>query len=274
MLVQYIVPHHLFSRVASKVMNIKTPLIRTCIIKWFIKRYGVDLSLAVREKPEQYTSFNDFFTRQLKANVRPMAKDKNILLSPVDGYVSVIAQAQQKKLIQAKGAEYSLENFLGNDKKLCDTFSSAQYATLYLAPKDYHCVHMPIDGQLKQTIYVPGRLFSVNLSTSKHVPGLFARNERLICEFETKQGPMLIIFVGAMIVAGINTVWGGQEIPADIKKITYKNYTNKHYQQGDKIGHFNVGSTIILMMASEKVRFLDYSQRNICFGATIADIDI
>lgn len=272
-LLQYLLPHHIISRVAARFMNTRIVFIKNKVITWFVKRYQVDLSLAKTENINDFATFNGFFTRQLKSELRPIDTQPSAVICPVDGYVSTLGQVSNETLLQAKGIDYSLATLLADNDYLQKRFSQSYYATFYLSPRDYHCVHMPFDGVLKRTIYVPGRLFSVNLLTANHVPGLFTRNERLICEFETSEGPMLVIFVGAMIVAGIYTVWGGQEAPCAGKTVQEKVFDDGvFYKKGDKIGHFNVGSTIIFMMKTEHLSWKVKNESHVCFGAGLGEL--
>lgn len=266
---QYLIPHHLFSRALASLMLCRFKPLKNGLIRWFIKRFGVNMSEALRERPEDYTDFNDFFTRQLKPGLRPFEKKDKVLISPADGFVSESGDVCDGQLYQAKGVSYSLEHLLANDQALKKQVSQGSYFTIYLSPKDYHCVHMPIDGQLKKTTYVPGRLFSVNLTTANHVPDLFARNERLICEFDTQHGTMILIFVGAMIVSGIVTEWSGKVTPRSPKTLETKTYEHgPRFSCGDKIGHFNVGSTVIVL--TEKPFEVLHHAGNIKLGQSIA----
>ncbi|PIQ42890.1 MAG: phosphatidylserine decarboxylase [Gammaproteobacteria bacterium CG11_big_fil_rev_8_21_14_0_20_46_22] len=268
-LTQYLFPHHLFSRFLASLMLCRFKPLKNGLIRWFIKRFGVNMNEALREKPEDYTDFNDFFTRALKPGLRPFEKNANALISPADGFISESGDVWQGQLFQAKGVNYSLKSLLANDNELEKQLSQGSYFTIYLSPRDYHCVHMPIDGRLKKTMYVPGRLFSVNLMTANHVPGLFARNERLVCEFDTEQGNMTLIFVGAMIVSGIVTQWSGKVTPRSPKQIEAKVYDDgPRFSCGDKIGHFNVGSTVIVL--TEKRFEMLHHQGNIKLGQSIA----
>lgn len=247
-LLQYAMPQHFFSRTIASLMLCRQKIVKNAVIRWFVKRYEVDLSEAQRENVEDYTDFNDFFTRALKPGLRPIQQENNGLVSPVDGFVSESGKITAGQLLQAKGVNYSLDALIAGDNEWKKRYESGGFCTFYLSPKDYHCVHMPIDGTLCKMTYVPGKLFSVNLLTAEHVPGLFSKNERLICEFETSHGRMLVIFVGAVIVSGIYTEWAGQITPRKDQSVESTVYQNgASYQCGDKIGHFNVGSTIILL---------------------------
>lgn len=247
---QHLLPQHLLSRLAGKLAEsklLKKPLIRT-----FIKRYKVDLSQAVIQDIDKFKNFNAFFTRELLADARPLANIQGAIVCPADGAVSQIGNISENKLLQAKGRYYSCEDLLGGDKKIAALFQEGSFATIYLSPRDYHRVHMPLKGTLLKTIYLPGRLFSVNQISAKSVPNLFARNERLVCLFETEVGSMALILVGAMIVAGIDTVWSGQVCPApDSPEVHSIDYSNHHpaieLPAGAEMGRFRLGSTAIVL---------------------------
>lgn len=222
------------------------------MIRTFVKRYGVDLSIAQYENINDYPTFNDFFIRKLKPHIRPIAKENNAVISPVDGTVSQIGNIQENILFQAKSFYFSLASLLGNTLHIAHLFQHGTYATFYLAPKDYHRVHMPIDGRLTKTIFIPGKLFSVNPYNTQHVPELFARNERLVCLFDTKIGPMAIILVGAMIVGSINTAW--QTAPHIHPKITEQSFAHEVFlKKGDELGYFKVGSTVITLFPANAI---------------------
>jgi phosphatidylserine decarboxylase len=248
-----VLPHHFLSRIVYYLTRIKGPLNKP-VIRWFIRKYKVDMADAVIEDIGHYPNFNEFFVRALKPVARPLAMQENAIISPVDGTVSECGNIMNDYLIQAKGHFYSVEDLLGGDKILAKMFSGGRFATLYLAPYNYHRIHMPIAGRLKQMIHVPGRLFSVAPWTVRQVPRLFARNERLICLFSTPSGPLAMILVGAMNVAAIETVWSGLVTPPMGKKISEYDYshTAKDYVKGAEMGRFNMGSTVILL-TTEKV---------------------
>mgnify|MGYP003124183137 FL=1 len=196
-LLQYPLPQHALSRLTGKFAQCDNPWVKDTLIKAFIKRFKVDMSQALEPDPTAYATFNDFFTRALKADARPLGEG---LLSPADGTLSQFGRLTTAgKLVQAKGHTFSVQTLLGGDKALADEFLNGSFATVYLSPSDYHRVHMPVTGTLREMIYVPGRLFSVNQATANYVPGLFARNERLVCIFDTEHGPMAMVLVGAMI---------------------------------------------------------------------------
>jgi len=206
---QHVVPQHLLSRLVGWVARSEIPWIKTTFINRFIQHFGVDLSEAEIGDPDRFENFNAFFTRALKDGARPIADGERVLACPADGTVSQLGPLRGGDLFQAKGHHYSAFELLGGDGALAAEFQNGHFATVYLSPKDYHRVHMPFTGTLRETCYVPGRLFSVNQTTTERVPRLFARNERLVCVFDTEVGPMAVVLVGAMIVAGIETVFAG-----------------------------------------------------------------
>ncbi|HDY91191.1 MAG TPA: phosphatidylserine decarboxylase, partial [Pseudoalteromonas sp.] len=200
-------PKHFISRVVGKLAAAKAGALTTTLIKLFIKQYKVDMSEAQYPDPAHYKSFNEFFTRPLKDGMRPLIEDSNIITQPVDGAISQLGDIVDGQLIQAKGHDYSLQALLGGSQDDTTPFLGGKFATIYLAPKDYHRIHMPIDGTLSKMVYVPGDLFSVNPLTAQNVPNLFARNERVVAIFETEIGPLAMVLVGATIVASIETIW-------------------------------------------------------------------
>ena len=214
---------------------------------------------AVIEEPTRYPSFNAFFTRALKPDVRPIHPDPMRIVCPADGAVSQLGVIDHGRVFQAKGHSYSLTTLLGGDSTVAEPFINGRYATIYLSPKDYHRVHMPIEGRLREMIYVPGQLFSVNDATVREVPNLFARNERLVALFDTPAGPMAMILVGAMIVASIETVWAGQIAPPPrtIKRTSYlpKESTPVVLAKGDEMGRFKLGSTVILLFGDNAINW-------------------
>jgi len=206
------------------------------------------MTIAERSTPEDYVTFNDFFTRKLRPNTRPIAKEQETIISPIDGTISQIGNIQENTIIQAKGISYSLETLLVN-KDYLELFKNGNFATLYLSPKDYHRIHLPIAGILQEMTYVPGRLFSVNPATADTIQNLFARNERAINIFKTEIGTMAVIMVGAMLVASINTAWGGKITPNNNKTIRSWQYDSQQIEmhRGMEIGYFELGSTVILL---------------------------
>lgn len=246
-------PHYLFPKkaltaFAGLLANVQTPCVKNYIIEQFIKTYAVDMSEAKEANPRNYASFNDFFIRPLKPGCRPIATAD--LVSPVDGCISEIGNIQSGQLLQAKGRYYSVEDLLACDSPISTQFNNGRFATLYLSPKDYHRVHMPIQGMLKQTIHIPGRLFSVQPLTTRLIPQLFARNERLVVFFNTSVGLMAMVLVGATIVGSIGTSWQGDLLRSHEKQFT--DYTRNQVkplmlQQGAEMGYFKLGSTVILL---------------------------
>jgi phosphatidylserine decarboxylase len=268
---QHLCPQIFLTRLLSYVMNCAKPLwLKNSLIHWLIRRYKIDMSLAANPNIETYPTFNDFFIRALKPECRPLAPTG--LLSPVDACISQIGSIHGEQLIQAKGISYTLSDLLAQQTDLVEKFRNGLFTTLYLAPKDYHRVHMPITGKLLQTIYVPGQLFSVNQITAENVVNLFARNERLICEFETEIGNVVMIFVGALFVAGIHTTWAG-DIQRS-KEIVTTDYRDKSIvlERGAEVGYFKFGSTVILLLPAGKVEWEKSLQANqaIVMGQAIA----
>ena len=258
---QYVLPHHLISRGAGLLAECKVPAIKNPFTNWFVKQYNVDMSEAQEENPEAYACFNDFFTRPLKEGMRPLADDKNAVVCPADGAISQLGDIQYSQVFQAKGHDYSLTELVGGDPELAREFDDGTFATVYLSPKDYHRVHMPLTGTLRKMIHVPGRLFSVNQTTAENVPRLFARNERAVCIFDTEKGPMAVILVGAMIVASIETVWAGLVTPHKRKVQTF-DYTPESIQpvvleRGAEMGRFKLGSTAIVLFGKDKVKWAE-----------------
>lgn len=257
---QYLIPQHLLSRLAGKLADSEVPWIKNPFINWFRKRYGVDMSEALDPEPEHYPSFNAFFTRALRPGIRPIDTAPNSVASPADGVISQLGKIEGDRIFQAKGQTYSALELLGGDPELAALFADGEFATIYLSPKDYHRVHMPVDGKLLRTIYVPGDLFSVNQTTAANVPRLFARNERLVCLFETPFGPMAQVLVGAMIVASIETVWSGQEAPP-LRRISTTHFDRTpaviELAKGAEMGRFKLGSTAILLFPKGRLQWRD-----------------
>ena len=251
---QYLIPQHALSRLLGKLAEGR--MLKNMLISLFIKRYGVDLSEAEISDPKQFNNFNHFFTRALAANARPLAQEEGAVLCPADGSISEIGDIEENRILQAKGRHYTVAQLLA-DEDAAKTFHDGNFATVYLAPRDYHRVHMPMEGKLLQTTYVPGKLFSVNRVTANSVPNLFARNERLVCLFDTPAGKMALVLVGAMIVAGIETVWSGQVCPAPSRVVNRTNYEQAspavQLARGVEMGRFKLGSTVIVLFEPGKV---------------------
>ncbi|MBV9576222.1 MAG: phosphatidylserine decarboxylase [Gammaproteobacteria bacterium] len=243
---QYILPQHLLSFLMGQLAEIRLPWLKNYFIRRFIKKYHLNLEEALDPNFKNYPCFNDFFIRRLKPTARPLAQDEHAIVSPVDGTIAEMGTIRQNQLTQAKHLYFTLDTLLANDKDSMSLFTNGNYATFYLAPHDYHRVHMPLSGHLIKTIYVPGRLFSVNRMTSEIIPNLYGRNERLITLYQTAIGPTAVILVGAMIVGNIQTVWAKHPIR------THQIHTTHHPQdifleKGMELGHFKLGSTVILL---------------------------
>jgi phosphatidylserine decarboxylase len=254
---QNFVPHHLLSRLAGWIANCKQPRIKNSLIKYFIHHYGVDMSLALQEDPEYYQSFNDFFTRALKPEKRMITADPRAIASPVDGSISEIGSICKGQVIRAKQVDYNLQALLGGSNALASQFEGGNFVTFYLAPKDYHRVHSPCDGELSEMIYVPGRLFSVNPKTAERFPQLFVQNERIITLFQTLAGPMVVVLIGAMLVGSMSTVWEGVITPAAAQIIRHWHYNKNSVllTKGQELGHFQMGSTVIVLFSANRVRW-------------------
>lgn len=258
---QYAMPKHFISRMVGKLAAAKAGGLTTALIKLFIKQYKIDMSEAKYPDPAHYKTFNEFFTRPLKEGIRPLAEEKDIIAHPVDGAISQLGDVVDGQIIQAKGHDYSLQALLGGNEDDTVPFLGGKFATIYLAPKDYHRIHMPIDGTLSKMIYVPGDLFSVNPLTAQNVPNLFARNERVVAIFETDIGPLAMVLVGATIVASIETIWAGTVSPPAGKDVFSWNYPTKGdnaitLKKGEEMGRFKLGSTVILAWGANQAEFL------------------
>ena len=253
-LLQHLLPQHLLSRLVGRLAECRTPWVKNLFINWFRQRYQVDMSQALQPDPEAYEHFNAFFTRALKPDARPLDNTPGAILSPADGAISQLGPIEQGRIFQAKGRSYSLNTLLGGDAARAQPFINGQFATIYLSPRDYHRVHMPIAGTLRESIYIPGDLYSVNQVTAAGVDNLFARNERLVAIFDTELGPMAMVLVGAMIVAGIETVWNGQVAPLPRQPLVLDaapGRTPVQLAAGEEMGRFKLGSTVILLFGPE-----------------------
>ncbi|TMP14059.1 phosphatidylserine decarboxylase [Pseudoalteromonas sp. S2721] len=254
-------PKHFISRMVGKLAAAKAGGLTTALIKLFIKQYKIDMSEAKYPDPAHYKTFNEFFTRPLKEGIRPLAEDSDIIAHPVDGAISQLGDVVDGQIIQAKGHDYSLQALLGGKEEDTAPFLGGKFATIYLAPKDYHRIHMPVDGTLSKMIYVPGDLFSVNPLTAQNVPNLFARNERVVAIFETEIGPLAMVLVGATIVASIETIWAGTVTPPAGKDVFSWNYPTTGdnaitLKKGEEMGRFKLGSTVILAWGANQAEFL------------------
>lgn len=270
---QYVMPQHLMTNLAGCLATIRTPGIKNWMIRKFILDYQIDITDAAPSDMNAYACFSDFFIRQLRPGLRPVSHEPNSIASPADGTIAQAGIINENQLLQAKGIYFTLEGLLGNDINAVSAFKNGSYATIYLAPHNYHRVHMPVTGQLIKTIYVPGKLFSVNKMTSSLIPNLYARNERLVCLFDTEAGPMAVILVGAMIVGSIKTVW--MDAPVRGKQIMTSTPDRAiSLNKGDELGHFTLGSTVILLFGQDKVNWLSdlESGKNLNYGENIGSI--
>lgn len=246
---QSLVPQHQLSRVVGKLAESENLLVKTAVIQAFKSKYGIDLSIAQQADALKYKSFNEFFTRALKDGVRVVDNAQDSIVSPADGAISQIGSIDDGEVFQAKGQSFSVEKLIG-DPQLAQPFKHGQFATVYLSPRDYHRVHMPLTGRLTETLYIPGELFSVNQVTAENIPGLFARNERMVCLFDTELGRMAVVLVGAMIVAGIETVVTGKVKPTGRLEL---NHHGVVLEKGDELGRFYLGSTAIVLFEKDKM---------------------
>jgi phosphatidylserine decarboxylase len=244
---QYLLPKHLLTVFAGLIASARAGRLTHSLIRWFVKRYGVDMAEAAQPDPTRYASFNDFFTRALRDGARPLASADWIC--PVDGAISQCGVIEHDRLFQAKGHHYTVDALLGGDSQQAAQFMGGRFATLYLSPRDYHRIHMPCDARLIAMTHVPGTLYSVNPDTARAIPGLFARNERVVCRFDTAQGPMVMVLVGATIVGSMATVWHGTvnpPRPGTLRRWRYEQ-TPIDLKQGEEMGRFMLGSTVIML---------------------------
>ena len=252
---QYPLPQHGLSRITHWLTRIRSPAIKDWGIRDFVRRFGVDMSEAAEPDIRAYPTFNAFFTRSLRAGARPVAMEADAVASPVDGAVSQMGAIEDGRIFQAKGRWFSTLELLGGDEASAALFRDGSYTTLYLSPKDYHRIHMPVSGSLYRMLHIPGRLFSVNPPTTRAVPRLFARNERVACLFDTELGPMALVMVGAMNVASIETVWAGEITPPQRRSVRTWEYKEGEVRlaKGAEAGRFNMGSTVILLFAKDRI---------------------
>lgn len=258
---QYFLPHHALSRIVLMATRCEWPAWKNLLINIIRKHFGISLDEAKLHSLDDFPSFNHFFTRELRADARPLAEDA-ALISPVDGCISQIGPITGGRVFQAKGQSFDVLELLGGDSKTAEVFQDGQFTTLYLSPRDYHRIHMPISGTLKRTTYIPGRLFSVAPHTVRTVPRLFARNERLACIFDTEAGPMAMVAVGALFVSCIETVWSGVETPPHGYGVRIRDYPKSgnaavKLKRGEEMGRFNMGSTVILLFGKDRVEWLE-----------------
>lgn len=248
---QKVVPQHRLSRVVGKIAASENPIIKTAVIAAFKTKYGIDMSIAEQTNALKFKSFNDFFTRGLRTGVRAVDADSTAIVSPADGAISQLGKIENGDVFQAKGQKFTVENLIA-DPQLAEPFKNGEFATVYLSPRDYHRVHMPFAGTLTETLYVPGELFSVNQATAENIPGLFARNERMVCLFDTELGRMAVVLVGAMIVAGIETVATGKVKPSGRIEL---NQHNLFLEKGAELGRFYLGSTAVILFEENKMQW-------------------
>lgn len=263
-ILQYLLPKQAITALAGKLANLKGGATTTKVIAWFVQRYQVNMAEAANPDISSYATFNDFFTRPLKANTRPLANAD--FICPVDGAISQFGNIEQDQIFQAKNHNYTSLTLLAGNQALANKFQNGHFACLYLSPKDYHRIHMPCDGILKSMAYVPGDLFSVNPNTAANVPNLFARNERVVCEFESAQhGTFVMVLVGATIVGSMATVWHQDNTgapnkvinPPRSKNVRNWNYADKNIvlKQGDEMGRFLLGSTVVMLFEKDVLQF-------------------
>ncbi|SHM41920.1 phosphatidylserine decarboxylase [Rhizobacter sp. OV335] len=252
---QYLLPKQALTLLAGRIASARAGSSTTRLIRWFVKRYGVDMAEAADPDIAAYPSFNEFFTRALKPGARPIAQAD--LICPVDGAISQFGRIERDQIFQAKGHRYSTTAMVGGDAALAKQFDDGHFATLYLSPRDYHRIHMPCDGRLRRMIHVPGALFSVNPTTARGVPGLFARNERVVCVFDGPRGPFVLALVGATIVGSMSTVWHGVVNPPRAGLLREWRYDDAPVtlKQGDEMGRFLLGSTVVMLFPAGPLAF-------------------
>jgi len=273
--VQHLLPQHLLSALMYRVARWRWRPFRDVLIGWFVRHYRVDMSLAAEPDPKSYPSFNAFFTRALRPGARPLAADPETLLCPADGALSQMGEIRDGFLFQAKGHSYTALDLLGGDAREAASFAGGAFATIYLSPRDYHRVHMPLEGVLTAMTHIPGRLFSVNAVTARAVPGLFARNERVVCLFDTSVGPMALILVGAIFVGSMETVWAGQVTPP-LQGGRRPAAGAVRLGRGEEMGRFNMGSTVILLLPQGAVTVdpgLKYGDP-LCMGQALGRLNL
>ncbi|HEY2977328.1 MAG TPA: archaetidylserine decarboxylase [Burkholderiaceae bacterium] len=252
---QYVLPKQALTALMGRMASAEAGALTTATIRWFVRRYGVNMSEAADPDSAHYRTFNDFFTRALKPGARPLAGAD--LICPVDGSASQFGNIERDQILQAKGHHYSTTALLAGDAELAARFDNGSFATLYLSPKDYHRIHMPSAGRLTRMLHVPGALFSVNPVTARGVPGLFARNERVVCVFENERGPWVLVLVGATIVGSMATVWHGVVNPPRVKQVREWGYgaDAPTFRQGDEMGRFLLGSTVVMLWPQGGLKF-------------------
>ncbi|MCW8126694.1 archaetidylserine decarboxylase [Microbulbifer halophilus] len=273
---QYLTPQRALSRAAGWLAETRIKWIKDRFTRWFVDQYDVDMTEAEEPDCTAYASFNDFFTRALKTDARPIVEGDGAIACPADGAVSQLGEIHNGRIFQAKGHDFSLLELVGGDPKTAAQFTGGHFATVYLSPKDYHRVHMPVSGTLKSMTYVPGQLFSVNDVTTQTVPRLFSRNERVVCTFDTAAGPMAMVLVGAMIVASIETVWAGLVTPHKrrVRTTDYRDNQPIRLEKGEEMGRFKLGSTVVMLFGADKVRWAESlaAESDVKMGAHFGDL--
>lgn len=255
---QYVLPKHLLSRFIHGLMRSESPTVRRLIIRNFLRGYDVNMAEAAQPDPYAYRSFNDFFTRALRPDARPIDAATDAIVSPVDGTLSQCGAIRDGNLLQAKGRYYSLAELLAGDRASTEAYRDGAFACIYLAPYNYHRIHMPLAGRLRSTVYVPGDLFSVNAATARTIPRVFARNERVICDFDTAVGRMAVILVGALFVGSMETVYAGEINPPPRRRKTAQSIdkgAGREFAKGEELGRFNMGSTVVLLLQRDRAQW-------------------
>lgn len=273
-LLQYLLPKQALTKTAGRIAGARGGAMTTRLIRWFVRRYGVDMNEAENPDVMGYGSFNEFFTRPLKPGLRPLAAAD--FVSPVDGAISQFGAIDDHHMLQAKGHRYTVKELIGGDASLAAHFRHGSFANLYLSPRDYHRLHMPCDGKLTRMIYVPGALFSVNPVTARGVPNLFARNERVVCMFESPEhGTFAMVLVGATIVGSMATVWHGVVNPRRTNRLSEWSYSDQavELKQGEEMGRFLLGSTVVLLFGRDIITFNEdwASERAVRLGERMGD---
>ncbi len=276
---QFLLPHHLLCNAMHALTRCRIPMIKNPLINWFARQYGVDMSEALTAHATDYEHFNAFFTRALKPEARPVSDEQNALLCPIDGRISQAGAIRDGRIFQAKGRHFTLLELIGGDQRLAEEFNQGSFVTLYLSPKDYHRIHMPISGRLKHMLHVPGRLFSVSPATTRVVNRLFARNERVVTLFENPAvGDFYMILVGALFVGSMETVWHGVVTPPHggfLKRWDYSNNDRElEFEKNQEMGRFNMGSTVILLFKPGTVSWSSHVQENqsVRMGEKLGDV--
>nr|WP_024298530.1 archaetidylserine decarboxylase [Methylomicrobium lacus] len=256
---QYLLPQHTLSRLMSRLTHSKNVAWKNFFIRQIVRHYGVNMDEAFESNIEAYKSFNHFFTRELKPGIRPLTSAPNAIACPADGAVSQAGAISGGTIFQAKGKSFTAVDLLGGSAERAAPFQDGVFSTIYLSPKDYHRLHMPLTGTLREMVHIPGRLFSVNTATANVVPGLFARNERVAAIFDTEAGPMALVLVGAIFVSSVETVWHGVVTPPTVSTVQSWRYDNgaPTLQIGEEMGRFNMGSTIIVLFGKDRAAWTE-----------------